>query len=634
MARQPAKTSGARKAPARPRRKSSKPADAKPAGAASAPEQAANPEPPPSEKPKRHITVTSLEQSSTKLRVVLLNLAFVAAFLLLVPVIASQFWQSDVVIEPISVPDNLVAVGMTADVVASRLWDGLQDAEVNAKTSKSTVTAVPTSKRIKFSIPETGVSIESLVNQTRLFFNAYQTRVAGEFICANAECKPEEMQLRLRVIRDKATVIDLPPIGTTGEREYFTEAGVQVLSVLDPFVAISATAEREPLKAVTLARHLIRSRHPDAHWAYNLIGNIRSNAKEHALAAAEYRAAIALKPDFTIAKTNLATTLIDMGELDEARDLLTSLQAANPKDSVVRMGFAELAVHEGKPNDAVALLVAAAGLSPNDPQYLARAGQIEIDNGKLEEARKHLEQALAIDPSFAPALGTLGHFYLAQGDYVAAEPLFGDMAEFLPDDVEAQDLHGQTLMLIGQPDLAATRFEKAVALEPQNVDHLVSLSRALFFLDRLPESRIALEKGLTLAPDRADIYASLGQLDLLGSDTAAALVRYEKAAELDPANPDYVANVADALFYLGRVPEAITRLEGLTRTAPQRIETWFSLGSYYGAAGRSAESITAYENFLTLAPALPMFETLRTLATENLARERDLVPAAEEASAP
>ena len=634
MARPPAKQSAARKAPSRPRKRAApKTAAPKAASTPKPPDDPAKPDP--QAKPRRRVTVTSLEQSSTKIRVVLLNLAFVGAFLLVVPVIASQFWQSDVVIEPISVPDSLAAVGLTADVVASRLWDGLHDAEEEANTSKATVTAIPTSKRIKFSIPETGVSIESLVSQTRQFFNAYQTRVGGEFICLSAACKPEEMQLRLRVVRDKATVIDLPPIGTMSERDYFIEAGVQVLGVLDPFVAISATAEREPLKAVTLARHLIRQKHPDARWAYNLIGNIRTNAKEYALAAAEYRAALALDPSFTVAKTNLAGTLIDMGELDEARDLFTELQQANPNDPEVRLGFAEIAVKEGRIDDAVALLLEAAPLAPNDPKYLARAGQIEIEAGRPEAAKPHLEQALAIDPSFPMALGSLGGIYLAAGDYAAAEPLFRDMAEFLPDDIEAQDAHAATLMLVGEVDLARERLERGAALDPTNVDRLVQLANAYIRLDRLPDSRVTLEKALALDPNRADVRASLGQIDMFSSDFPAALAHYEAAARLDPANPQYVASSADMLYFMGRVPEAIVTLEGLLQSAPQRIETWFTLGSYYSTAGRIEESVTAYENFLTLVPDLPMFGELRALARENIDKQKPLLTAAPaEAAAP
>src|SRR5262245_14969317 len=105
MARAPAKSTGAKKAPARPRKRAApKAAEPKPK-AEEKPGETKSAEP----KPRRRVTVTTLEQSSTKVRVVLLNLAFVGAFLLVVPVIISQFWQNDVMIEPISVPDSLAA---------------------------------------------------------------------------------------------------------------------------------------------------------------------------------------------------------------------------------------------------------------------------------------------------------------------------------------------------------------------------------------------------------------------------------------------------------------------------------------------------------------------------------------------
>jgi cytochrome c-type biogenesis protein CcmH/NrfG len=86
---------------------------------------------------------------------------------------------------------------------------------------------------------------------------------------------------------------------------------------------------------------------------------------------------------------------------------------------------------------------------------------------------------------------------------------------------------------------------------------------------------------------------------------------------------------------MGRVPDAIAKLEGLLQSAPDRVETWFTLGSYYSMVGRIDESVAAYENFLTLVPDLPMFAELRALAEDNLAKERPLLPeSATEVSAP
>ena len=73
-------------------------------------------------------------------------------------------------------------------------------------------------------------------------------------------------------------------------------------------------AVADPLRATILARRLIRSHHPDAHWAHNLIGNIRVNADDLPGAVAEYRAALVIRSDFGIARSNLGDALRRSGE--------------------------------------------------------------------------------------------------------------------------------------------------------------------------------------------------------------------------------------------------------------------------------------------------------------------------------
>src|SRR5690606_29959468 len=168
MARAPAKPAKQRSAPAAPRRRSRQRAQP------SAPQPVPSPATPePASSPRRRISLPTLESSSTRLRKVVLNIAFVLAILVFIPVLASQFLRNPVLIEPISVPKALLQRGLSPEVMASRLWDGLRDANLLARTSKESVAAIPNSQRVQFSVPEVGLSIDSIVRQTRQFFNAY-----------------------------------------------------------------------------------------------------------------------------------------------------------------------------------------------------------------------------------------------------------------------------------------------------------------------------------------------------------------------------------------------------------------------------------------------------------------------------
>ena len=269
--------------------------------------------------PLRPVTLFRLKMASTALRTLWAERVGSSGFILLLPVVVSQFWRSDVMIQPISVPDSLVAIGLKPDVAANRLWDALQDFARSARTSKSSIVAIPDSQRVQFSFPDSGISIDSLVINLRRFFRFYDTRIGGEFLCADATCALEGRHLRIRVMTSQSAVIDLPPIGKMSERDYFREAAAGIYGVLDPFVAIAAQADSEPLRATVLARRLVRSHHPDAKWALNLIGNMRINASDPAGALEEYRAALTLDPGFQIARSNLGRALRLTGDLAGAK---------------------------------------------------------------------------------------------------------------------------------------------------------------------------------------------------------------------------------------------------------------------------------------------------------------------------
>ncbi|MDB5527680.1 MAG: hypothetical protein JWR51_783 [Devosia sp.] len=540
MARQPAKSTASDPATA------AAPAD-KPVRAPrrrAAPKPAAVAVEPPAETalPRRKVPrvhLPTLEAGSTHLRKVILNIGFVLAVLIFIPVLASQFLRDQVLIEPISVPDAILERGLTPEVVASRLWDGLRDANAAARTSKATVSAIPDSQRVQFSVPEVGLSMDSIVRQTRQFFNIYQTRISGEFVCADVACVPADMRLRLRVLRGSSDVIDMPPIGNQSLREYFTAAAIQVLSVLDPFVAVSAISGTEPVRATALARRLIRQHHPDAKWAYNLIGNLRSVAKDYRPALAEYRAAVALDPNFIIARANVAITLSRLGDPVAARAEYDAIGKVEPSNPNVLEGYAELAAAAGKPDEAIADLQKAFAVDPNSPHYLARMGEIEASRGNEEVANGYFIRALQIDPAYPLALQPLFTEALSTGDVVKAEALVGAAADYEPTSAEVQGLHGAALTFLDRHAEALAAFDRALAITPDNPDILYQSANMLQALDRQADAVVRLNRAIELDPYKAAPIFSRGTSLALTGNNAAARADFQRVLELDTSGTNY-----------------------------------------------------------------------------------------------
>jgi tetratricopeptide (TPR) repeat protein len=498
---------------------------------------------------RERLSLPGLESWSTNIRTVLLNLFFLVVVIVLVPLLIGQFRRDQVIIEPIAVPESLAARGLTAEVTASRIWDGLADVKLAARTSKDSIAALPDARRVEFSFPDSGLSIESLVFHVRRLFNAYETRIAGEFICDAADCAPDGMRLRLRVIRDSVELVDLPPIGAKPERDYFRDAASGILSVLDPFVAIAAASETEPLKATILARRMIRSHHKDAKWAHNLIGLIRSNGGETAAAIAEFRAALALDPAFLPARTNLGQALATTGDLAAAKVEYAEARRLDPKNVFAAEGFAEIALAEGDADAAVKLYLEAAEAAPVDPRYPTKAGRILLGLGRTDEGTAQLTRALELDPGYLPAFAELAAMHLVKGDHKAAERIYRDAADYAPNDADAQSSHGRMLAIVGDFAAAELRYARAVELMPTSAAYRLELGRILQRLKRHADALVQLDEARKLDPANADVWMSLGDSYRDTGRNPDAVAAYKKYLEL--ATPDaFMRPVAERFIEL------------------------------------------------------------------------------------
>lgn len=570
-------------------------------------------------KTKRRIGLPLVEAASTRLRSVLLNFAFVGAFLILVPVIVSQFWRDEVLIDRMPVPAAMVEIGLSPEVAANRLWDGVRDATQRANTSKTTVTALPDAQRIEFTLPESGFSIESLIQQTRAFFHAYQTRISGEFTCSDASCDPKGMKLRLRVLRDTTKIIDLPPIGDTPLRDYFTAAGVEVLTVLDPFVAIASIAEIEPLRATVLARNLIRQRHADAKWAHVLIGIMQSDDAQIESSIAAFREALKLDPDFFIARRNLASRLVAAGRLEEANAEYGLLQAKWRDNVEVTAGLGELALAQKRYDEADALFARAETADPRQPLYVTRRGDVALAKGDVEVGLGLLRDALRMDPGYAPALGSLTRFYFERGDFNAAEPLLADFALIAPDDASAQAMYGQVLRLKGDAQSALLHLERAHQLSPDDLYVTETLASTHLELGQLRDAEAMYLQIAEADPKRASSFAALGRVRAFLGRLDDSVESWRTASKLEPENAAYAAGVGEALMYAQRYDEALAQFDKALQLDPARPETWSFKGATLKYLGRKEEAITALQTFLDLSKDKLFYGPLRDLAESDIA---------------
>ncbi|MBC7818006.1 MAG: tetratricopeptide repeat protein, partial [Planctomycetaceae bacterium] len=211
-------------------------------------------------------------------------------------------------------------------------------------------------------------------------------------------------------------------------------------------------------------------------------------------------------------------------------------------------------------------------------QTLGRVQQRLAPGDKVVEVWTRLEKLVPNDPRVSELIATT---LLDDGHWEAALPRFEALAKATKDlyrrsefELEAVDLRlklGQTEQamtdadrLLGglKPDhwlFRETRrrveeaflakddtaglikhYEERLVKQPEDLDAVVRLSRALVSSDRRKDARTRLESGIKLAPSSVDLRMELIELLQSEQQFAEAIAQYEQLDRIEPNNPDHI----------------------------------------------------------------------------------------------
>jgi Flp pilus assembly protein TadD len=146
---------------------------------------------------------------------------------------------------------------------------------------------------------------------------------------------------------------------------------------------------------------------------------------------------------------------------------------------------------------------------------------------------------------------------------------------------------------------AVTAFEAAVAARPDDPDALNNLGQTLVRLNRAQEAIIKFESAVQLAPQKWAYRFNLARARGLSGDWAGAVEDYRAADRLFPDDHATLFNLALALRKAGRVEEALPVLERVTTLAPGDPSFVLTAARTYDELDRRAEAVASYRKFLS-----------------------------------
>lgn len=288
----------------------------------------------------------------------------------------------------------------------------------------------------------------------------------------------------------------------------------------------------------------------DAGRAWLVVGLIESSQGDAESAQAALERADELLPKSAVASFSLGHNLMTLNRWPEAATALERAIQRQPAptdllDVFQTLGRVQQRLAQG--DNIVEVWTRLEKLVPNDPRVPVLIAKTLLDDGHWEaalprfealaRATKDLYQRSEFELEAVDLRLKLGQFEkaLAEADRLLSglkqdHWLFRETRRRVEEAFLAKD------------DAAGLikHYEERLVKQPEDLDAVVRLSRALVSIDRRKDARARLEAGIKLAPTSVELRLEL--IELLQSDQqfAEAIAQYEQLDRIAPNNPDYI----------------------------------------------------------------------------------------------
>ena len=222
--------------------------------------------------------------------------------------------------------------------------------------------------------------------------------------------------------------------------------------------------------------------------------------------------------------------------------------------------------------------------------------------GDLAAAERLLEEVVETAPGFARGFFLLGFIAGQTNRFEAAAAHLERAVALQPDDLESQRALARALARIRRLDAAETLFRTVLERDASDAGSWTELGSLLQSTGRLEEAIEALRHAVAIDPGSIVALNNLGSALRAAHRPAEAVTVLTAADALDPERKEIAMNLAAALRDIGRVEEAVERLEDAVRLHPEDALLRGSLGVALIKAGRNEAALHALDAAVRLDP--------------------------------
>ena len=161
---------------------------------------------------------------------------------------------------------------------------------------------------------------------------------------------------------------------------------------------------------------------------------------------------------------------------------------------------------------------------------------------------------------------------------------------------------GSCLIAQGRKEEARECLNKALEIDPGNVEAHFNLALVLDEAGRVEEAISQYRETLRLKPGDAEAYGKLAALLHKAGRLDEAIHNYEEALKLAPNDPRTHNNLGTAFGRVGRLADAVGQFEAALRLKPEYAEAQNNLGHTLVIEGKLDEAVQHFERSLQIKP--------------------------------
>jgi putative PEP-CTERM system TPR-repeat lipoprotein len=317
----------------------------------------------------------------------------------------------------------------------------------------------------------------------------------------------------------------------------------------------------KPQEALAVAEPALL-RHPKEPGLLETIGRCNLALRRGPQAVNAFRELVEAKPDSPQARYWLARAYATNDDFTGQKTALEAALALAPDYPIAKLDLALLLAAEGQGERAEILASEVAAVFPDDPLVLSARADVASIRGRIDPAITDYQRAFSVAPSSELAR-KLARAHWRKGDKGGAIATLVAWLERHPKDLPARLQLAAGYLDMKKLEDARRHYAEAVDQAPNQVVARNDLAWVLYRMGQYPAARTHAQRAYELDDRNPQVLDTLAMVALAQGEVSRAVTLLRTARDYEPNNPQLAFHLASALARAGEKAQARVLLKAL-----------------------------------------------------------------------